>query len=138
MTESSYLFVYGTLLKGSENLMSAFVKKKSEKVGRGSIRGRLFKVDFYPGAVFDPKSPIRIKGDILKLDQVEKVLEVLDGYEGFEEGDWENSLFIRKVLPVQKDSGETLYCWVYLFHQATEPYPEIDSGDFLAYELGRT
>ncbi|MEZ4774772.1 MAG: gamma-glutamylcyclotransferase family protein [Bacteroidia bacterium] len=130
LKKSDKLFVYGTLLRDTENPMSAYLKSKSTFVGEGSMRGKLFKVDFYPGAVFLPEINQQVFGEIYSILHPEEVFEVLDTYEGYVPQAPEQSLFTRKVIPV-KTAGETLYCWAYLYNHPTVGLKQLDSGYFL-------
>lgn len=133
-TEINLLFVYGTLRKGADHLMATYLNKKSEYVGEAEMTGQLFKVDFYPGAIFEPHSPSRVKGEVFALHNPLKLFLVLDGYEGYTPQARANSLFIREIVPVK--IGETHQdCWVYLYQQSTEGLPFIEHGDFLRYAL---
>ncbi|MEO1450378.1 MAG: gamma-glutamylcyclotransferase family protein [Bacteroidota bacterium] len=133
-TQIDLLFVYGTLRKGAEHLMAKYLGQKSDPVGEGEMAGKLFKVDFYPGAIFEPHSPYRVKGEVFRLHDPLKLFMVLDGYEGYTPQAHANSLFIRDVVPVSIN-GIHQDCWVYLFQQATEGLPFIEHGDFLQYSI---
>lgn len=129
-----YLFVYGTLLKGSENMMSNYLKSKSTFLQEALMPGRLYKVDFYPGAVYEPEESGMVLGELYQLNEPEKVLEVLDTYEGYYADDPDHSLFVREEVNVF--AGDEQYaCWAYLYHLPTEALTLIESGDFLLFEV---
>lgn len=130
LKKSDKLFVYGTLLRDTDNPMSAYLKSKSAFIGEGAMRGKLFKVDFYPGAVFLPDSAQQVFGEIYSILHPEEVFEVLDTYENYTPLAPEQSLFTRKVVPVTM-SGETVYCWVYLYNHPTDGLMQLDSGYFM-------
>ncbi|MDX2245440.1 MAG: gamma-glutamylcyclotransferase family protein [Bacteroidia bacterium] len=130
LKKSDKLFVYGTLLRDTENPMSAYLKSKSTFVNEGTMSGKLFKVDFYPGAVFLPESNQKVHGEIYSIQNPEEVFEVLDTYENYTPQAPEQSLFTRKVVPVNV-AGETVYCWAYLYNHRTEGLKQLDSGYFL-------
>ncbi|MEM7370709.1 MAG: gamma-glutamylcyclotransferase family protein [Bacteroidota bacterium] len=136
-TESPFLdilFVYGTLLKDAEHLMSSYLLERSTFLGPGMMPGQLYKVDFYPGAIHDPASETQVYGELYQLSEPQKVLEVLDGYEGFDPQNEAHSLFRRTQVEIMQD-GNLLTSWVYVYNQSPEGFPLIPSGDFLKYEF---
>ncbi|WP_192579102.1 gamma-glutamylcyclotransferase family protein [Fibrisoma limi] len=48
------LFVYGTLRQGARNEAAAYLHQRSRHVGIGFLPGKLYYVDWYPGAVYQP------------------------------------------------------------------------------------
>lgn len=130
------IFVYGTLLQQIGNMMASFLKSNSEFLGEAVMPGKLYKVDFYPGAVYEPGATSKVVGEVYRLKDVAKVLEVLDTYEGYEPNDEERSLFLRREVEVIS-SEETLNAWTYLYHASLEDLPLIPSGDFLQYQVNR-
>jgi len=131
--DSDYLFVYGSLLKQANNIMSNYLEGKSEKMWEASMPGLLFMVDFYPGAVYLPDAHSLVKGDVYFLKEKKSIFEVLDEYEDYDPDNESESLFIRKVVPIWYED-EIKNCWVYLFNQAYNTYPVITSGDYLQYD----
>lgn len=130
----SYMFVYGTLLKGAENMMSSYLKSKSTFVSEALMPGSLYKVDFYPGAVYERDSGRMVLGELYQLHEPEKSLEVLDTYEGYDPQQPEQSLFVREQVEVF--AGETRHaCWTYLYNLPTDDLLLIESGDFLRFDV---
>ncbi|MEZ4827137.1 MAG: gamma-glutamylcyclotransferase family protein [Bacteroidia bacterium] len=127
---SDKLFVYGTLLRDTENPMSAYLKSKSTFVGEGFMKGKLFKVDFYPGAVYLPESPQKVFGEIYQIENPEEVFEVLDTYENYTPQAPEQSLFTRIIVPVFHEN-QTIDCWIYVYNHSTNGLKQLESGYFL-------
>lgn len=132
--KSDYLFVYGSLLKQANNIMSAYLSEKSEFEGEAFMRGKLFMVDYYPGAIYAPDSDQMVRGELFRLLHQESTFKVLDNYEEFIPEDEENSVFIRKIVPVEKER-EVLHCWVYVYNQDCRKCKPIPSGDFLKHDM---
>lgn len=130
------IFVYGTLLKQAGNMMANFLKANSEYLAEGYMRGKLYKVDFYPGALYEPEAETLVVGEVYRLRDVPKVLEVLDTYEGYDAEKEEQSLFLRRKVEVTV-GNEVVTTWAYLYHASVEDLPLIVSGDFLQYEVNR-
>lgn len=134
--DSDYLFVYGSLLKQANNIMSTYLSEKSDFVGEAHMHGRLFMVEYYPGAIYEPDSNQLVRGDLFKLIHKESIFKVLDNYEEFVEGDLENSVFVRKIIPVKRDD-EWLSSWAYVYNQDHSNCQPILSGDFLRYDMNQ-
>ncbi|MDX2286872.1 MAG: gamma-glutamylcyclotransferase family protein [Bacteroidia bacterium] len=133
-----YLFVYGTLLSSFQNLMSAFVQKHAVWQGQARIRGRLYEVSYYPGAVADPAADTWIRGELYLVPDSQVLFEVLDEYEGYFPDLPDNSLFIRTRVQAHPDGGQPpLEAWMYQFNRPADHLHWIASGDFLAYERSR-
>ncbi|MCI4670638.1 MAG: gamma-glutamylcyclotransferase [Bacteroidia bacterium] len=134
--DTDYLFVYGSLLKQANNIMSAYLSGRSELLGEGLMEGKLFMIDYYPGAIYSSDSIQKVRGDVYKLNEKDSTFQVLDNYEDFIPGDPENSAFIRKIVPIQYED-QVLHCWVYLYNQDYSTYQIIPSGDYLRFDVNQ-
>ena len=79
------VFVYGTLRRGGSN---HFRMAGAQFVSLGSITGRIYRIDWYPGLVLDPAGD-EIYGEIYALDPEQLV--ALDIFEGVSAGEVEGS-----------------------------------------------
>ena len=129
------LFTYGTLMQGFDNPYARKLRLSSNYIGKGYFNGKLFRVDWYPGALYEPGSPMRVHGEIYQLNSLE-ILEELDEYEDILE-DEAASLYVRKVVPVWcgqetvRDSQEVVIdCWTYLYNKPVSDLPLIEDGYF--------
>ncbi|HEV2325036.1 MAG TPA: gamma-glutamylcyclotransferase family protein [Terracidiphilus sp.] len=114
---SEYLFTYGTLRPGRAPAEIAAAVRTLRVVGTGRIRGTLYDLGEYPGAVLDADAA-EIDGTVFELPDVPGILGLLDAYEEFDPGGPEASLFVRELHPVMLDTGGTLTCWVYVYNRA--------------------
>ncbi len=128
--ESDYLFAYGTLHPEHAPEEIADLVCRFEPVGRGTVRGTLYDLGSYPGAVLDEGSTRRISGTVFRLPAGREILSRLDAYEEFDPGAPERSLFIRRRYPVRMDDGQTLSCWVYEYNGPTEHAAIIEGGAY--------
>jgi gamma-glutamylcyclotransferase (GGCT)/AIG2-like uncharacterized protein YtfP len=121
------LFVYGTLMD-PENNFGAILQKKCRFFGEGSMAGRLFQVDWYPGALYEPASEYRVHGKIFELTASE-VLEDIDRYEGVGPEFEEPNEYIR--TEVQVACGPIIYpCQVYLYNWTVDKLKWLPDGRF--------
>ncbi len=101
------LFVYGTLRRGSKNKYAKMLAEQSEFIGTGRMRGRLYDLGRYPGAVTSERPGDWVYGELFRLFNPTKTFKALDLYEGPQ--------FSRTMVTVRLDSGEQLDSWVYLY-----------------------
>ncbi len=122
------LFVYGTLqIKG--NHFADFLNKNAQFVSAGKLKGELFDLGNYPGAVYAPDSDSYVKGMVFELENPDLVLRELDFYEGIGSSGCE---YVREIVPIVT-VNEIIECWVYLFILSTGDNFKINDGDYLRY-----
>jgi gamma-glutamylcyclotransferase (GGCT)/AIG2-like uncharacterized protein YtfP len=123
-----YLFAYGTLQPGLAPMKIARVAAKLRLVGEGFVRGVLYDLGGYPGAVADPGAKGRIIGTVMELPDDEGVLARLDAYEGFDPEAPKTSEYIRERQAVELKAGGTVECWFYRYNLPASSTQVIDSG----------
>ncbi|NCO63531.1 MAG: gamma-glutamylcyclotransferase [Flavobacteriales bacterium] len=131
---SEYLFVYGTLLKDFNSDMAHFLATHSEFVGTGYFNGRLYEVDWYPGAITSENPSEKVYGHIFKIFDTKMIFEVLDTYEGIGETSEYPNEYTRTLIKATLETGECLKTWVYMYNQPFQHLKRIDSGDFFSLE----
>jgi len=133
---SEFLFAYGTLQPGlAPEAMAAMVARLTA-VGEGFVRGVLFDLGEYPGAILDPQSERKVFGTVLRLPEDRSVLAELDAYEGFEAECPEASLFVRVLGSVEVADGGAVECWIFAYNRSVEGRPIVPGGRFpMAREL---
>ncbi len=124
------LFVYGTLRQAARNEFAQYLHQRSTYVGTGQMKGRLYRIDWFPGAVYDPLAPTTVVGDVFSLHQPTDTLSYLDAYEEVTNDD--AGVFVRQLVRVQQQAGPVT-AWTYLYHQPVGDLPLIDGGDFAPY-----
>ena len=125
---SQYLFAYGTLQPEFAPTKIARVAAKLRPVGEGFVRGELYDLGGYPGAVADPSAIGKIVGTVIELPEDEGVLERLDAYEGFDPKTPETSEYIRERQIVELKTGGTLECWFYRYNRKPRDGTQVESG----------
>lgn len=129
-TQCLYLFVYGTLLD-ADNEFAIFMRKHCSFLKKGRLRGRLYDIGEYPGAVADSTSDTYVHGSIYLMDNARLVLEKLDDYEGYGPEQEQPNLFIRRLTEIETNS-RTIDCWVYLYNREITGLQIIENGDYLS------
>lgn len=113
------LFVYGTLRRGFDNEHAKLLRAIAEFAGEAQVRGRIYRVGWYPGFVFaeDGAEDGFVRGELYRLHDPERTLAALDEYEG---GDFERVEIEAQGAPA----------WIYRIRRVPEGAEPIASGDF--------
>lgn len=126
-----YLFVYGTLRKGTEHAMSQYLNKNARWLGTGHVTGQLFRVSWYPGLKLTSTPSDKVVGDLFLLNSSE-VLQRLDRYEDYDPNKPQYALFVRtKTLVSLPSQPEAIEAWVYEYNKEVVANERIASGDYL-------
>ena len=125
------LFFYGTLLPEIASPEILPILKSLTSLGVGYMRGKLYDLGNYPGAIYD-ETGNWIIGRVFCLPEI-SLVKFFDQHEDYDPNDQDASLFIRKNVPVQMHEGKSIHCWTYLYNQTTSRFPPIESGDYLTF-----
>lgn len=134
MPKIHYLFAYGTLLIGTpEQTFNQLLRKSLRIDTRACIQARLYELGSYPGAVPSPSPQDRVYGYLLVLRQPDRILPLLDAYEGHDPCRLHESEFVRvktRITPIAHRAPQPV--WVYYYNRPLGRAPRIRSGDYLA------
>ena len=122
-----FLFSYGTLQPRHAPSEIAPTVRRLRRVGKGSVRGRLYDLGEYPGAVLTRSGPVVI-GQVFELPDDPEVLTRLDEYEGFDPDHPRGSLFVRRRCLVKLYNGKKLPCWGYAYNRSPRNSPSTSRG----------
>jgi gamma-glutamylcyclotransferase (GGCT)/AIG2-like uncharacterized protein YtfP len=134
---TQHLFVYGTLSPRHAPPEIAATVRRLRPVGQATVRGRLYDLGKYPGAVLNEKSRSLIRGEVFELPEDQSTLTSLDNYEGFEPGKRNSSLFLRRAYPVTMDDGKRVRCWVYVYNGTMKDALPVRNGRYLRRRIAR-
>jgi len=130
---SDYLFVYGTLRSPLSLLSKDQIAKHVEWLGFSLVQGSLYDIGEYPGAVPSADEFAYINGEIIKMKDPDKILKMLDEYEGFDPENAGQSEFLRKKEPVKLEDGTMIESWVYWYNLPVHEKAKIEETDYLEY-----
>ena len=128
---SDHLFQYGSLLPGAAPEEIASIVKRFRRLGSAHVRGKLYDLGEFPGAVLDPSSRTIIHGELVALPSDERILEALDRYEEFDPLAPKKSLFVRKKAKVLMDNGSSREGWIYVYNRPPGKAKLVRGGDYL-------
>jgi gamma-glutamylcyclotransferase (GGCT)/AIG2-like uncharacterized protein YtfP len=119
------VFVYGTLRSGASN---HFRMAGATFVGAGTIRARMYRIDWFPGLKLDPAGE-RISGEIYQVTPSQ--LADLDAFEGVAAEASCHSEYLRVPVQVTLTSGQVLTAWVWEWNGPVHESERITHGDWL-------
>lgn len=116
------LFLYGSLRGGEPMFEELGLDHALEYVSEGTIRGDLYDLGDYPGAV---AAAGVVHGEVHRIKDP-AILDALDRYEEFDPAKPDTSLFVRRRILVP-EAGEA---WGYLYNGSRENLRRIPSGEW--------
>ena len=125
MENEVHIFVYGTLRKQMGHPLSHLLVRHGVFVGTGIFQGKLYDLGRYPGAVPSKNKTDLITGEVYRLQQPDKVLELLDEYEG--------PRFKRSQATIFYGEDRPISAWIYLYARSVAGRRIISSGDYVQY-----
>ena len=120
MLSSAHVFVYGTLRRGGSN---HFRMEKAEFVTAGTVKGRLYQIDWYPGLVLDETAG-NVSGEVYQVSGT--LFAELDAFEGAE------YRRIRVEVACGGDHRSPLSVWVWEWLGPVDVGRRITSGNWLS------
>ncbi|MFO1183193.1 MAG: gamma-glutamylcyclotransferase family protein [Bauldia sp.] len=132
LERTPYLFVYGTLRRGSGRAESRLLERTALYCGGATFQGRLFRAEHYAAAIPSADPADRVEGDLYRLPANGELLDALDAYEECGPDFPAPTLFCRARGAVSSHHHGTLEAWVYLYNRDTAILERISAGDFLA------
>lgn len=126
------IFVYGTLRPAAPHSRHHLLQP-AVLVGSGSLAGRLFNLEGYPGAVPVADEGLRVRGEVYRLLDPVEAIRRMDRYEGFVPEDPRDCEFRRERARVVLDSGVCFEVWIYYYNLAIDALMEIPAGDYVGF-----
>lgn len=125
---NNLIFIYGTLLD-EDNEYAVYLRNHSKLYSHGKIKGKLYDIGEYPGAILADEGNEYIYGSILEISDLENVQPLIDDYEGFGVDQPQPNEFIRVLTQVEAEVG-LLNCWVYLYNLPVTESSQLKSGRY--------
>src|ERR1700710_3136772 len=115
---SDRLFVYGALMRGFDHR-------------EAHCRGRLYRVQHYPGLVLSDDPADIVCGELYRLRAPAELLREFDMYEACGEGFAAPTEYVRQMLSLTSDAGAISEAWTYIYNWPVSGLPRIASGRFM-------
>ena len=125
----SLFFAYGTLRRGF--CRHKFLKAaRAQFLWRGTVRGELFDLGAYPGAIPSQNKSALVRGEVYRLPNPACTLQVLDHVEGIAPGSPGQNLYRRELALVTLEDGTAVEAWIYWLTLMHLPKRRILSGEY--------
>ncbi|RMG33168.1 MAG: gamma-glutamylcyclotransferase [Gammaproteobacteria bacterium] len=122
------LFVYGTLMRRGS--MHRLLDGEADLLGRGWVRGRLYRVADYPGLVAGGGPADRVWGELYRLRGPGRVLARIDAYEGCASSEPRPHEYRRQRLSVHLEDGRIVPAWGYVYLRPVHALQRIPAGRY--------
>lgn len=126
----NHLFVYGTLRHDFDGQRHPFLLKGCDYLGEAYFNGKLYDLGAFPGAVPSDNPSDRVKGEVYRLHQPERILAALDEYEG---ALGEDPLYRGELVDITLENGKSIKAWIYIFNGDVSGFHRIEPGDYVQY-----
>lgn len=113
-------------MRGHENEFGQCLRANAEWVSLAVFAGRLYRIDWYPGAV-DGDSEVH--GELYSFSSPD-LLEKLDAYEECSPDFPEPHEYRREKRPVWLPDGQMVKAWIWLYNHSTANATFIPDGKF--------
>jgi gamma-glutamylcyclotransferase (GGCT)/AIG2-like uncharacterized protein YtfP len=130
-----YLFVYGTLRRGTGHPMADFLQRHGRYVCSAQAPGRIYDLGSYPGMVEATEPHDHVRGDLFEVTDPDLVLAELDRYEACGPDDPQPHLFQRSVRMVRTATGAEVQAWMYQYFGPVREEQRIASGEYYRDDL---
>lgn len=121
MNAAELVFVYGTLRRGGSNY---FRMAQARFVAEGKVRGRLYRIDWYPGFVVDENAG-PIVGEIFMANA--ETIAALDEFEGSEY----RRVKMKVVVGEDASGSREVEVWIWEWLGEASESQRILGGDWL-------
>lgn len=122
------VFVYGTLRRGGSN---HFRMAGAEFITAGTIAGRMYRINWYPGLVLDEAGG-EIHGEVYAASP--ERLAALDLFEGISADEMDGSEYRRVQTTVVGQDSRLLNAWVWEWLGMVDESQRLTDGDWLKQE----
>jgi gamma-glutamylcyclotransferase (GGCT)/AIG2-like uncharacterized protein YtfP len=129
---AEFVFVYGTLRKQMASDMYHVLARYCDYFSDGVMRGKLYEVCGYPGAIESGDANDKVSGELYKMHDPKLVLAQLDEYEECSDRFPIPHEYSRKRLSIELGCGDSVVAWVYLYNHDVSKLQQLFSGDYLS------
>ncbi len=124
--KAACLFVYGTLKR--EGSAHSVIEPHVDFIGEGSVIGRLYRLDGYPGLVLGGGAKSRVWGELYRIRRTAPLFALLDAYEECSQRDPRPHPYRRILAPVTLRGGGRVTAWLYEYIGSVKGRRVIPSG----------
>lgn len=105
-------------------------QQHAEFIAKATMRGRLYQLAGYPGAVDSTDCADQVIGDLYRIRRAKALFAILDDYEQCSAKFAKPHEYRRLLRQVNLADGRQFQAWVYLYNRDVRYLTQIVSGDF--------
>jgi len=128
---NTYLFVYGTLQRGTNSEMFQLLARHTNFVGAANYQGQLYMIDDYPGVVPSKNKTDLVQGEVYQLHDAGFILLQLDDYEECGPSFLQPTEYMRELCEVQLQNKQIIQAWFYRYNRPIDYLRLLPSGSFI-------
>jgi gamma-glutamylcyclotransferase (GGCT)/AIG2-like uncharacterized protein YtfP len=132
MRPTPYLFVYGSLRSSATGALGRRERQRLQReatsLGAATLRGRLYDLGRYPGAVPGSDPTELVHGEVYRLHDAAASLPWLDAYEGYDPQQPTAGEYQRQELRVTLAAGSEQRAWTYVYQRDCAQLPQLPDG----------
>ena len=121
-------------MQGFNSPVSEVMKAETFYLGEGYVTGEMYDLGAYPGIIKIAEGR-QIAGEVYEMESPEKLLAVLDDYEGCSEND-ASAEYTRGIAEIMV-AGEVKEAWIYWLNPIFKNNNIITSGDYRSYSKSK-
>lgn len=133
MPSAALVFVYGTLRNTARIRSVVGGALRWRRIGRASIRGRLYDVGPYPALQPGRARNDRVHGVVIEFADAAVALPRLDAYEEAVAA----QLYVRRRCRARLTHGRSVVAWVYEYCHSVDGLPRVASGTWRVQRRAR-
>lgn len=130
----AHIFFYGTLMRGFPLRERSGVESLIRFVGPGEIRGALFDLGPYPGAI---EADGTVRGEVYDMLAPGPILARVDAIEHYTPGAPAASEYRRRAVRARLDDGQARDVWVYFYNRPLGAARVVADGDYRRHVAAR-
>lgn len=117
-------------MKGFNSPLTQEFVQGAEYLGPSSVCGRLYRIDWYPGAVPGIEQSDIVRGELYQIHQ-QGLWDLLDQYEGVGSGYDPPCEYVREITRlIDSPSPDFSKAWIYWYNWSVPTESKIESGKF--------
>lgn len=127
---SDYLFVYGSLRRQVSSSRHDLIQDQCEYIGEGTLQGKLYLLDGYPGAIISEDDSDTVFGEMYRMLDRDSLFARLDEYEECTGLFPEPHEFKREEVEIALVDGQRIVGWSYFYNRPITHLKRVISGRF--------
>lgn len=135
--QTSFLFVYGSLLSGFKSRAYEYIRRYFRLLGYATVTGTMYDMGHFPVVRRDDTGRV-VKGELYEIINTHEfsfAMAQLDDYEGLYPEEGHEAYYLRETAEVNFN-GQPVTAWIYWYNHSVNDARIVENGDMLEYLKG--